>query len=617
MLPCAYAQELSNDELLNLIQKKSFNYFWHEANTENGLIPDRAYNFKAGTFSVASIAAVGFALTAYPIGVENGWITKNEAYDRTLKTLKFFKDDMENVHGFYYHFVDMKTGKRLWNCELSSIDTALFLAGALFSSEYFKGTEVEEIANEIYRRVDFSWMLNSGNALSMGWKPRSGFLKERWSHYDENMILYFLAISSPTMNVDPSVWKGIKRKVRTYKDYTLIASPPLFTHQYSHCWIDFRNKNDGFADYFENSRLATLANREFCIEQSNSYKTYSSKIWGLTASDGPSGYQAYGARPGKALHDGTVAPTAAISSIVFTPDLSIEFAQELYQNYKKLLWGRYGFSDSFNLEINWRSDYVLAIDLGPMLIMIQNYKDQFVWNNFMQLNFIQKALNLIGFSEGSIELEAQDFSATQMEISYGGKKKIDGDASDWKGVVGFSLDKETHLEFGTITDEKDLNLNYSFSWDWEFLYVYADVVDQNVLALESKENIHKDDLLELFIDPDGNGFEWGSKKDFQFGFAVSEFGDQPKTWLWPHGIRRLEKSRFKASVLKNQEGYIVEARIPWDLINVDPNLNKNFKLSLAVHDKDQDGTEAKLILFFDIDDEGRNQLGKVFLKPSN
>jgi len=593
-----YADQQKQNELLTLIQKKSFKYFWNEVNPKNGLVRDKAFNFKAGGPDVASIAAVGFALTSYPIAVEYGWISKQEAYRRTLSTLTFFSKEAEHQKGFFYHFLDMSSGKRVWQCELSSIDTAIFLAGALFAAQYFKDAEIKKLVNEIYRRVDFKWMMNGGDTLSMGWKPEGGFLSERWGSYDESMILYFLAIGSPTHPIPATSWKKVQREVKSYEGIDLIASPPLFTHQYSHCWIDFRGKHDGYADYFENSKRATITNRLFCVKNANQYKTYSKDIWGLTASDGPFGYKAYGAKPGNAVSDGTVAPTAAISSIVFTPNLSIKFAEILYKRYKKKLWGRYGFCDAFNFEENWKSKYVLGIDLGPMLLMIENYKKSFVWNEFMRIEPIQIALERIGFKNGSIEFP-KPIQAPKINIGYNKEAVvIDGKKNEWNHIPSVTLRYEKFLEYGTIKSAKDLNMNFSFQWDEKYLYSLFEVFDDETIVEKKEQLLHKKDLVELFIDPDDNGFFWNNKSDFQFGFAHDPKKKKTKSWLWPQNYNPKNKKSMSVATKKTASGYLVETAIPWELIKLTPKEGLTFQLAPGVHDVDKDGMEAKLIWWF-------------------
>ncbi len=397
----------TDEQFLEEIQRRAFNYFWHEANPKTGLVKDRSNNFGEDNRRIASIAATGFGLAALAVGAEHGWITRQQASDRAITTLRFFLNEMENHHGFYYHFVNINTGERAWKCEVSSIDTALLLAGAIFIGEYFKDTEVEKLARELYRQADFQWLLTDGGArpdeklINHGWKPETGFLRHRWGSYSELMILYILAIGSPTHPIPDSSWEAWKRPVGSYAGYVTFMSGPLFIHQFSHIFVDFQNKRDRLGyDYWTSSVNATKANRQFCIDNAEKYKTYGENVWGLSASDGPAGYRAYGAPPKRygAGHDGTVAPYAPAGSIVFTPELSMNALKQIYVEHSERIWGRYGFSDAFNLDQNWFDRDVIGIDLGATLLMIENYRSRLIWDHFMKIEPIQQAMDKIGFS---------------------------------------------------------------------------------------------------------------------------------------------------------------------------------------------------------------------------
>ncbi|MCK5306232.1 MAG: hypothetical protein KAJ66_03790 [Candidatus Omnitrophica bacterium] len=376
----------SDKKFLIKLEKDIFDYFWKEANPRNGLIKDSS---RVGAPS--SIAACGFGLTAICIGAERGWVDHDRAYNRVLKTLITFRDKVPNEHGFFYHFLDMRTGKRVWECEISSIDTALFLAGALFAGEYFKGTEVEKVATALYRRVDWPWLMKN-NLISMGWKPETGIFPSYWDSYSEAMILYALAIGSPTYPIKAKSWSTWKRSVAKYGDYELIycSTGSLFTYQYSHAWIDFRKLDDQGINWFKNSIEATKANRKFCIDQQNHYRTYGPNIWGLTASLGPSGYRGYGAKPGHSIHDGTICPYGAGGSIAFTPKLSISALRHMYNRYGNKVYKKYGFIDAFNVDKKWHTEECLGISLGVTMLMIENYRSKMVWKYFMKNRYIKK-----------------------------------------------------------------------------------------------------------------------------------------------------------------------------------------------------------------------------------
>lgn len=375
------------EDFLDKLEYDSILYFIKESNPANGLIKDSS---RPG--SPCSVAAVGFGLTAICIGAERGWIDKNDAYNVVLKTLKTFRDTVPNERGFFYHFLDMRTGARAWSSEVSSIDTALFLAGALFAGEYFKRTEAEDVARELYERVEWPWMLNHKKILCMGWKPETGFLWYYWDSYSEAMILYALAIGSPTHPIPAKYWFEWKRPIDSYKDSRVIYSyaGSIFTYQYSHAWIDFRDLNEGDINYYANSINAVKANREFCMDNSADYKSYGEDAWGLSACLGPDGYSGYGAKPGAALHDGTIPPYGIAGSIVFDPISSLKGLRNLYTKYKSSLYGKYGFKDAFNLDRGWWSEEFLGIDVGITAIMIENYRSGLVWDKFMKMPAIKK-----------------------------------------------------------------------------------------------------------------------------------------------------------------------------------------------------------------------------------
>lgn len=379
------------ERFLDRLEYDSILYFAQEANPANGLIKDSS---RPG--APCSVAAVGFGVVAMCIGESRGWIDRDKAYERVLRTLKFFRDGVPTEHGFYYHFLDMRTGSRAWNSEVSSIDTALFVAGALYAGEHFKGTEAQRIAREIYERVDWPWMLNGKKVLCMGWKPESGFLWYYWDSYSEAMILYALAIGSPTHPIPKDSWAAWTRPEDTYKDIKVIYcyTGSIFTYQYSHAWIDFRDLYDGGINYYANSVNATKANREFCVDNASQYKTYGEDTWGLTACLGPDGYKGYGAKPGAALNDGTISPSGMAGSIVFDWQASIRGLKYLYEKHKNFLYGKYGFKDAFNLDRGWWAEEYLGIDVGITLLMIENYRTGLVWNKFMQTGAVKKWIEL-------------------------------------------------------------------------------------------------------------------------------------------------------------------------------------------------------------------------------
>jgi hypothetical protein len=401
----------SDDEFLEYVQQTSFDYFWYGANPANGLVPDRS-----ATTSPCSIAAVGFGLTAIGIGIDHGWISRTQGVARVLTTLNTFlqgpqgpnASGMIGYHGWFYHFLDMNTALRA-NSELSSIDTTLLLAGILYAKQYFDSTNTDEtnirtMADTIFNRVDWNWMARGTNAVSMGWFPPGSFLTDNWIGYNEGMILYCLGLGAASNPLPASAWNRWTSGYTWATNYgqAFVPFPPLFGHQYSHCWIDFRHITDSYMNshnstYFENSRRAAIAQRAYCMANPLQQVGYSSNVWGLTACDGPTGYAAHGAPPAQ-NDDGTIAPTAPGGAMAFTPEYSLPTLRYFYSHYRPRIWTAYGFRDAFNLGAQWWASDTLGIDQGPIVIMIENYRTERVWRLFMQNEEVQRGLQRAGFT---------------------------------------------------------------------------------------------------------------------------------------------------------------------------------------------------------------------------
>jgi hypothetical protein len=434
------------DPFLLELQERTFRFFWDTANPENGLIPDRY-----PTPSFSSIAAVGFGLTTYPIGVERGYITREQARQRVLVTLRFFAGAPQGTdargpaghRGFFYHFLDMKTGERFGDSELSTIDTAILLAGALFCQSYFDRADVEEVeiralVDEIYRRVDWRWAQPKGPAISLGWSPEEGFLKYDWRGYNEAMLVYLLALGSPSFAVGSDAWgewtSTYDKQWSTQYGQEYLNFAPLFGHQYTHVWTDFRDIRDSYMkrrnlDYFENSRRAVYAQQAYAIANPRRCRDYGETIWGLTASDGPAdveiedaggrrAFRSYSAR-GVDLNgkhdDCTLAPTAVIASIPFAPELAIPTTLEMHRRYGQYIYSKYGFFDAFNRtwafdvplrhgrripDFGWVAGDYLGIDQGAILAMIENYRSALVWRVMRKNPYLRRGLEQAGFSGG-------------------------------------------------------------------------------------------------------------------------------------------------------------------------------------------------------------------------
>jgi hypothetical protein len=444
--PPAYEVTREQRAFLEGLQRDTFAFFWDASAGANGLTPDRFPNP-----DVSSVAAVGFALTSYPIGVEKGWITRAQAAERTLSTLRFLwlgpqgpePQGVMGYKGFFYHFLDAQTGYRAAVSELSTIDTALLMAGVLTSRSFFDRTEeperaIRELADKLYRRVDWTWATSPKHPplLSMGWTPEQGYVPYDWQGYNEAMILYLLALGSPTHAIDPSAWKAWTSTYRwdTSDGFPRVAFDPLFGHQYSHIWIDFRGIQDPYMrskgiDYFVNSTRATYANRAYCIANPAKWVGYDELVWGLTASDGPlritSSSSSESARAASQFHsywargagpdgrdDGTIAVTAAGGSVPFAPELAIPTLLQFRTRFGDRLYGKYGFRDAFNLSFadvpsdkpaGWFDDQYVAIDQGPILLMIENFLSGRIWSLSRSNAYLRAGLIRAGFTGGWLD----------------------------------------------------------------------------------------------------------------------------------------------------------------------------------------------------------------------
>ena len=395
-VPTAQVSE-EDEAFLDDLQRKTFQFFWDHSDANTGLTLDRART--DGTppqpgeshYNVATIAATGFALSGYCIAADRGWVTREQAKTRARNTLDFFANRQEHKNGWFYHFVDKTTGERRWNSEISSIDTALLLGGVLTVQSCFSDdAQIVTLADKIYDRVDFQWMLNGDPyLLSHGWRPESGWISNRWHDYSEQMILYLLAIGSRTHPIPARSWYAWERTWYEYAGYRYLAAvSPLFIHQFSHAWVDFRGRRERrppYVDYFDNSVKATRAQRDFFINVlSREFPKYGPNMWGLTASDYQGGYTAWGAPPRHPDTDGSLVPCAPAGSLMFTPDIALPALKAMKAQYGQQIYGRYGFADAFNPHNGWVNRDVLGIDLGITLLSAENLRSGKVWYWFMQ-----------------------------------------------------------------------------------------------------------------------------------------------------------------------------------------------------------------------------------------
>ena len=389
------------------MQHRAFNFFWYESDPKTGLTKDRARNLggKPDTDTVASTAATGYALAALPVGVAHRWVSRKSAYARALTTLRFVHDKMENHHGFYYHFVDKATGARVWQCEQSSIDTALLLMGARVAGDFWQGTEVQRLAESLTDRADWPWMQTDGGAKpqetapSMGWKPDTGFLPARWQGYNEAFYLYILALGSQWHPLPASAWDGWQVPQTTLEGYPVFGgAEPLFMAQMAAGYLDLRGQRDRQGrDWWRAWKNAHLADQAYCARNAEGRKTYTEGFWGISANDQPPPV-GYGANaPAKGRDDGTVSPTGMLAGVVFTPSESRAALMRLWQKHGPQLWGRYGFSNAFNVDKKWYDTDVIGIDLGMMLLAIENARTGLIWRLTDRDPMMNRGLATAGF----------------------------------------------------------------------------------------------------------------------------------------------------------------------------------------------------------------------------
>jgi hypothetical protein len=383
-----------------------------QADPVTGLVRDRARSDGSPSEGKASIAASGFAFSAWAVATQRGWVDRERAVEQVRKSLRFLAEKAPRRHGFFYHFMDMDTGERAWKCEVSPIDTGLFFAGAIMAREYFKDPEITSLVNRLILDVDWEWFLNGGTTLVMAWYDEQGFSRYRWGKYAEDMMLGFLGMGAVERSLPVGYWNNwARRPVGTYAGLHFIEGPQLFIHQFTHAFVDFRDLRDAYADYYRNSILASLAQRRFCVDLRNEFPSWGERLWGLTSSDSADGYKAWGGPPrtidANAL-DGTIAPCAAAGSVPFVPNEAMITLHYMRTAFDQRIWSRYGFVDAFNPETGWVDSDVIGIDLGISLLQAENARTGFVWAVFMQAPEVQRALGRAGFASQRRDLAWAD-----------------------------------------------------------------------------------------------------------------------------------------------------------------------------------------------------------------
>lgn len=384
-------------QLLEEIERANFLFFWEQANPQSGLVRDRVNVRTMGDGVVGSIAATGFGLTALCIGQKRGYVSPAEASGRVLTTLRFIWGKLPIHRGFFFHWANVETGERIWDSEISSVDTAILLCGVLTCREHFRHPEIRRLASQILRRVDWTWLSEDTSLLPHGWTPEIGFLSYRWDYYSELMMMYLLGLGSAIHPLRVETWKAWKRTTFEYDGLRYIGSfAPLFVHQYSQAWFDFRGKRDQYADYFQNSIVATDVHRRFCLELAKQFPDYGDDLWGITASDSQKGYVVWGGPPRMGPIDGTVVPSAAAGSLPFLPEAAMRVLSTIRNRYGAA-WSRYGFVNAFNPLKNWYDTDVIGIDTGITMIMAENARTGFVWDTFMKSPEAQRGMRRAGF----------------------------------------------------------------------------------------------------------------------------------------------------------------------------------------------------------------------------
>jgi hypothetical protein len=397
--PLKYAVPADDDRFLNDLEMACFLYFWEQGSAKTGMVQDRANARGANPGTVASIAATGFGLTALCIGAHRGFIKPGLAEERVFAALNFLWKRLPQHRGFFYHWCNINTGERVWDSEISSVDTALLLCGVLTCREYFKHPTVARLADLIFNRVEWNWLAEDTGLLSHGWTPEIGFLSSRWDYYSELMMLYLLGLGSTSHPLTPEKWNAWKRLTFEYDGLRYIGSfAPLFVHQYSQAWFDFRGKRDKYADYFQNSAIATEAHRRFCLELSRQFPDYGNHLWGITASDSPHGYVVWGGPPAVGPLDGTVVPSATGGSLPFLPQLTLRVLRNIRDQYPSA-WSRYGFVNAFNPLTGWYDQDVIGIDTGITMLMAENLRTGFLWDTFMKTPEAIRGMERAGFKK--------------------------------------------------------------------------------------------------------------------------------------------------------------------------------------------------------------------------
>lgn len=405
----AYVLTAADHALLEDVGRTAFQFFAEQTHPRTGLVRDRARADGSPSTGKASIASSGFAFSGWTIAVERGWVTRTEALTRVRTMLRFLVNEAPRQHGFFYHFMEMDTGARAWNCELSSIDSVLLYAGAIVAREYFADPEITALVDRLLADIDWEWFSNGGGLISLGWHDETGFIRYRWNHYSEHVLLSFLVLGTSPRPLDAAYWNRWERTpVGRYGDFVYLQAALPFIHQFPYAYLDLRGRRDAVADYFHNGRLATLAQRQFSLDLRHEFPAWNENLWGVTASDSVDGYKAWGGPPrtmhGDAL-DGTIVPCATAGSLPFAPRETLAVLHHLRTAWGDRIWKRYGYVDAFNPHTGWVNPDVIGIDLGITLLQAENLRTGLIWRLFMQSPEARLGLAKAGLLSHSRELD--------------------------------------------------------------------------------------------------------------------------------------------------------------------------------------------------------------------
>jgi hypothetical protein len=398
--PAAHRLTPDDLSLLEELERAAFTFFREAAHPETGLVLDRKRaDGEPDQRTVASIAATGFGLSALCVADARGFAPRDEIRAQVVRTLKWLRDRMLHERGFFYHFFHWGTGERVWKCELSSVDSAILFCGALHARAHFEGdAEIRTLADDLFHRAEWPWFLDGQLTLSMGWKPESGFLRARWDHYCELMLIYLLGLGSPTHPLAPETWRAWSRPEREYEGERFVWSPaPLFVHQFSHAWFDFRGRRDAGIDWFANSVAATRAHVKWSLSQQEKFPKWSRDLWGVTSSDSARGYVGWGGPPSSGPLDGTIVPCASAGSLPFLPAECLRTLRHQREKHGATIWKRYGFVDAWNPHTGWVNPDVVGIDVGITALMAANLRDGMVWRTMSRDAAVQRGFDRAGF----------------------------------------------------------------------------------------------------------------------------------------------------------------------------------------------------------------------------